>query len=181
MKYYKILIFIPFIFPGFIAPPKLINADLDNPLPDTIVVNMDGLKSHIIPPKTMITLKLKAGKHSFDTKIKGVFYHSGYFESSLDGLINVTRSDYVVWKDLYMKEEREEYYDNIQENVVVIDNQEYIGDIKLYDTTSIFIPKEWDYDIKTSFPEFVDLGKQPFVVKKKIFYKKDFIREYNNI
>lgn len=162
-----------------IPPPKTIVVDIDNPLRDTIEVNMDGLKAYKILPFSKEVTKIKAGKHTFDTRIRGKIVHSGYFDSSMDGLINATKSEYVVWKDIYMKEEKEEYYDNIKEEVVVIDGREFIGDIKYYNASSIFIPKEWDYGVRDKFPEFVDLGKSPYVIKKKIYYKEDFIREYN--
>lgn len=158
--------------------------DLDNPLSDSIYVNIDGDKIFAIAPHSLKTVKIKAGKHTFETIISQnrnkKMIQSGYFDSTTDGLLNVTKSAYVVWKDIYMKEEKEEYYDNLDEKIVEINGREYMGDIKLFDETAIFIPKEWDYGVNKPFPDQVNLGNQPFVIKRKIYYKEDFIREYNN-
>lgn len=162
-------------------PPKTVMVDLDNPLRDTLVVTIDDVNTHRLLPGETKSIKLKTGKHFVHVQKNRQFYHSAFFETYNDGLLNVAKTVYVVWKDIYMQEEKEEYYDNIIEEVVLIDGREYVGDIKLFDEKSVYIPKEWDYDVRTPFPEEVKLGNQPFVVKKKIYYKGNFIREYMKV
>lgn len=161
------------------APPKKIKLELDNPLSEKLLVCIDT-DSFWVEANTVKQVALNKGKHTFTTayaKDKKTF-HAGYFDTPNDGLLNITQSTYVVWKDIYMAVEKEEYYENITETEVVIDGKKFFGDITVYGPTAMFIPKEWDYDILTPFPQDVNLGSKDFVVVKKIFRKKEFIKEY---
>lgn len=161
------------------TPPKKIKLDLDNPLNEKLLVCIDN-DSFWVEANTVKKVVLNKGKHTFTTAYAKDFktFHSGYFDTPNDGLLNITQSTYVVWKDIYMSVEKEEYYENITEVEVMIEGKKFYGDIILYGPTAMFIPKDWDYDIVTPFPQDVNLGNKEFVVVKKIFRKKEFIKEY---
>lgn len=169
-----------FLIGAFTSPPK-IKVQVDNPLSESILVNMDGRDSFTVAPYTIKNILLKSGKHTFTTSVKREVRFSGYFDSPFDGVLNATKSTYVVWKDIFMKEEKEEYYENIDENEVIILGKSYFADLKVFDENSVYIPIEWDYGLQTPFPQKIPLGNEPFKVTTKIYRLNEFIREYNNI
>lgn len=180
IKQFLFSLIILFLFGAFSFPPK-IKVQVDNPLNDSIFVNLDGKDSFWVAPKKIKNILLKAGKHSFTTSIKGKVYCNGYFDSPFDGVMNATKSVYVVWKDIFMKEEKEEYYDNIDESEVIIHGKSYFADLKVFDENSFYIPVEWDFGLETPFPRTVSLGDEPFKLLTKIYREQEFVREYNNI
>lgn len=94
------------------------------------------------------------------------------------GIINPTRTTYVIFKDLYCLPEN---YDLFKSNldikeIVVVNDKEYESvDFTLVE--DLFIPKTWDYNLNESFPDSVNLEKG-YVVKSKIYRVEDIESEF---
>lgn len=86
-----------------------------------------------------------------------------------DGVINPTKSTYIIWTDLYCKpEDYEAFKDKLDiKEVVIVNDKEYEAvDFEIKET--VFIAKDWDLNLNESFPDSVDISND-FVIKSKLY------------
>lgn len=154
---------------------------IDNPLVSDIEVRIEDtiLK---IPAEGMQELELAVGEHQFETKLEQSTL-KGSFSVEKEGLLNATGSEYVLWKELFLSQEvtPEEgeaiYVSVLKEDSIVLEGVKYFGEFTKYGKDKYFIPKTWEFNTITNFPEKPSMNAR-YETKKKIFRKMPFIHEY---
>lgn len=148
---------------------------LDNPTAENLDIKVNG-NSYPLSSKEGVEIDLGKGNHKVE--VKGDKFE---VEVNSDGLLNAAGEEYVLWNDIYYdKNKMDKAPDGaLKEDSISIDGKKYYGELVLFGKSSRFISKTWDFDVKTAFPETVDLVKQEYITYKKLFRKSDFIEEYN--
>lgn len=156
------------------------NIDLDNDSDETFQVTIDAL-THNVGPRQHIKLKLEPGPHRItikndDDKVTD----EETFTVVEGGLINLAKTQYYVWTDLYgdtsLKEEQ------LKEDWLKIDGKSYFGEFSVVEPESIYLEKHWDYDLDEPFPGDLlgwQFTEEKYIIKKKIFRKQQLIDAYN--
>lgn len=98
------------------------------------------------------------------------------------GLLNPTKSTYVVWNYLYL--ENFENYDkraqeilNIRDSISIDDKEYNDVDFDVYEN-QVFIEKSWDFGVFEDWPEEIDLYSQSEIKKSKIYRLADLEEEW---
>lgn len=151
---------------------------LDNPTDSNIVVSLDGTTYELLAFEQK---ELELKKSSVLVVAKDADGNEILNESVFvtgDGIINPTRTTYVIWKDLYcLPEDYDTYKDNLNlQKMVTVNDKEYeMVDFTLVE--DLFISKNWDFNLNENFPDSVDL-KNKYKVQSKIYRVDDLETEF---
>ncbi|MFT4644400.1 MAG: hypothetical protein ACI8ZX_000801, partial [Planctomycetota bacterium] len=98
-----------------------------------------------------------------------------------EGLLNVTKSNYAIWKDVFCEEADYEKYKvklNLKDTVVV-GGLEFV-DIDLVLLNDVFIAKTWDLGIDKNMPESVEIAEdEKFKIVSKIYHVAELKEVFN--
>lgn len=173
---FKNLVFIPFFILFLSACTSKVT--IDNPTPDDITVSVNGTE-YEIPAYDQKEVDLKNAPASIIAKdLEGNELLNEIVLITGDGILNVTRSLYIIWTDLYCQPDEFDTYKsklNLKDLVVVNDKEYEMVDFEL--TEDVFISKKWDYNLNESFPDSVDL-KNIFSIKSKVYRPDDLEAEF---
>ncbi len=156
------------------------NIDMDNDGEETFVVTLDDI-SYNMSPGDYQNLKLPSGSHRIIIKDEnGKILEETSFNVEKGGLINLARTDYYIWTDLYGDPALKEQH--LKEDWLKIGNQTYFGEFIKVEPESIYKEKSWDYGLSEDFPSDLlgwQLTKEKYILKSKIFRKDQLIAAYN--
>lgn len=153
---------------------------LDNPTKKEITVKI-GDKTYSLQSLEDETIELAAGKYPFETKM-GDKVIKGEVNVSADGVLNLTESEYIIWEDAYYSDNYQGMPSELQSDTILVDSTLCFGDLRKIEKDVYFIPKAWDYDVHTPFPDTIEIPQdKKYVIKRKIFRKKDFLKSYNEL
>ncbi len=151
---------------------------LDNPTDSDIVVSLDGTNYELLAYDQKV-LELKKSTMLLIAKdVEGNEILNESINITGDGVMNPTRTMYVIWKDMYcLPEDYDTYKGNLDlKKMVTVNDKEYeMVDFTLVE--DLFIAKNWDFDLNESFADSVDL-KNKFLVKSKIYRVEDLETEF---
>lgn len=160
------------------------NVDLDNSGDEVLEVVVDGQK-YVMPKNSYRKIQLEKGMHTLIMKdAEGKVLEETRFMVSNGGLLNLSKSNYFIWKDLYgdasVREEK------LSEEWIKIDKEEFFGDFTTLPTETIYTEKRWDYGLSEDFPSDllgweIDLRKNRYIIKSKLFRQNDLIQAYKSI
>lgn len=140
-------------------------------------------EAYTVSALSKTTLKLKEGVYFLwiQNEIGDTLLNDSIYIFS-NGLLNPTKSTYVVWNDLYL-ENFDEYEQiarsalNIQDSIFINDKEYNDVDFDVYEN-QVFIEKTWDFGVFEDWPEEIDLYSKSTVKKSKIYRLADLEEEW---
>lgn len=148
---------------------------IDNPSEKEMIVNFDN-KTYTILPEEYLKLRLVKGEHYIEARQNDELIYEGTVSITQSGLVNLTQANYVVHKELYLKDQ-ERYSEFAEEELDLRDVE--VGD-KTYQHVDfivfeeeIFIPNNWDYNFNESLPAEIKTGSGDFAIVSKLYRQKD--------
>lgn len=148
---------------------------VDNPSKDLLVLNFDG-ESYEIPSLSSITLHLVKGEHKISATVDGEEIYNETLSITNEGLLNPTKSIYVLHKELYLMDQTK--YDGYAEKALnrkdhQVANKTYQDvDFEVFEEQS-FIPKNWDFGMNEDLPEEIKTSNEKFEVISKLYRISD--------
>lgn len=162
------------------------NIDLDNAGEEELYVQIDEIEYHM-PPNSYKNIELKKGLHAISIKDAS---QKVLEESRIDvengGLINLAKSSYVVWTELYGSSAfRNEKLNLAYFEVETPDGKQKIwGEFERLDPEKLYLEAAWDYGLDEDFKEHLwrlDLIQDKYVIMRKVFREKDLFEEYKSL
>ncbi|MDX1908163.1 MAG: hypothetical protein SF053_14095 [Bacteroidia bacterium] len=155
------------------------NVYMDNDSNQTVVVAVDEL-SFKMPPRSFHELKLDAGRHQLIVKDSAnKVLDETTFTVIEGGLLNIGKSDYYIWTDLYGDAALDSL--KLKEDFLEIGEVSLFGDFQKVDPSLYYVEKTWDYGLGEEFPEDLlgwNISKDRWIIKRKIFRAQDLIKAY---
>ena len=155
---------------------------LDNPSANTYIVSINEM-DYVVNPDTGMYVPVPLGNCTLNIAFPdGTVEYEGTVEITNSGLLNLTRTAYVIEEELYVDQtqNRNEYMSNInQVKKISVRGTDIIGAFEYHPASEIFIEKEWDFDAMTPLPDQVSLAQfNSFAVKRKIWRESEFWSDY---
>jgi hypothetical protein len=148
-----------------------INIVVDNPSNDVLVLILDG-KDYELLSNSFLELDLVKGEHHFIATVAGKEIFNETVSITNEGLLNLTKSTYVVHKELYLLNQ-DEYETHA---VKALDRQDHLIANKTYEDVhfvvyegQVFIPKNWDFGIDKELPEEIKTSVGEYEVISKLY------------
>ena len=148
---------------------------IDNPSDMEMTLVFDN-KEYSILPEEYLTLRLVKGEHYIEAKQNEELIFEGTISITQPGLVNLTQANYVVHKELYLKDQ-ERYLEFAEQELNMKDVE--VGD-KTYQHVdfvvfeeAVFIPNNWDYNFNEALPAEIKTGSGDFAVVSKLYRQKD--------
>jgi hypothetical protein len=166
---------------GFVSGCEKGNLVLDNAGEVSLKVSIDG-KPHSLKAGDTKYVKIKPGIHRFSIKDAGEqTLEDGDFTLSKRGLLNLGKSTYVVWRDLYGAHALRDQI--LDEDWLEIEGKEFFGDLEVLDGKGLYFEAFWDYGLDEPFPKkkyTLDRpAKEEYYVMGKLFRFPDFVKAYS--
>lgn len=156
------------------------NILIDNPSAEELKVVIDG-KDYTITPYTSTKIEIAKGEY----QIKATQNEEEIFNEKVNivdnGVLNTTKSTYVIWSDLYLLDidKYSELAATELNNVDTEVNGNHYESVtfEVYEN-DVFITENWDYGLEEFWPEEVDLTGIGFIKKSKIYRLEDLESEW---
>ncbi len=158
------------------------NIYIDNAGKEARKVCIDGGNIFVIEPGGAVLMSLDKGSHKIWIKnSQEMMLKDTLFTLQKGGVINVAKSRYVRWRDLYGDEK---YKDGrLESHKMRYKNWIFTGDIMEYDSNALFIEKDWSYELDQIFPqEAMGFGlpnKGKYLISSKIYRLDDFAKDFS--
>ncbi|MEO0585198.1 MAG: hypothetical protein AAF135_23495 [Bacteroidota bacterium] len=162
------------------------NVDLDNAGDQDLTVQIDELVFKV-PAGSYKLITLDPGRHSLTIKdAQGVVLdEKKTFNLIEGGLINLSKSDYIVWTELYgdlelRKTKLNEEWFKIGDASPIYGEFERLRDA---DLERIYVEKRWDFGLSENFPETLTQFspiEEKFVIRKKLFRESELLDAYSS-
>jgi len=158
-----------------------IKVTVDNPLKEKLLVKVDN-ENFTLEGEKQKELLLGAGEHTFETHTEKEFLDKGTFWlRETDGLLNVSHSSYILWKEIFSiySPSEKSYNGIVREDTFEMDGKKYWGPFVYFSPQTKFIPKQWEYDVIQSLPDTLVIPRgEEFKIYAKLYRKKEFIDNY---
>lgn len=154
---------------------------IDNPTKEDLKVKIDG-KELLLKASSLQKVKLPKGVNQItSTTTAGDTLFNEEVDISDNGLLNITNTSYVVWKDIFCEDDDyEEYKTKLNlKDTVMVDGLEFIEiDLELYDNA--FIPKTWEIDLGNEMPETIEIeDSEQYKILSKIYRATELKKAFN--
>ncbi len=154
---------------------------LDNPTDKALSLVLDG-KALTLQPGEHKRVSIGKGNHQLKTA-DGKEMPFTIPEYQEGGIINPTRSTYVLWIEAYTTGKQTTY--NVPPVTIQVDNMPYTGPFEGA-SNEVFIARQqpfyWNYDVNKAFPKKVTSetggNNVTVILKRKLYRQQDFIRRY---
>lgn len=178
-----ILLFVAALFAyGYyevVLKAKLNGATLiDNPTAKAINVKIDG-QEYAVPANSYVGVELELGHHKIDCEAYGLVDQDLHLDPTEYGVINPTKSKYVIYNIIYTKKDLRDQFKPYQ-----VEGKEVyslLGEPQV--TTDLFIPDrtlgKGNIDTKEPSSESYNKMNQDYAYLMKIFRLKDFFEFYD--
>lgn len=156
------------------------NILIDNPSNQDLIVTIDG-ETYEISPYTSKEIEIAKGEYLVIAKQDGEEVFNQKINITDNGVINTTKSTYVVWTDLYLSD-----IDNYAEIAKAeLNNVDTEIEGNHYESVTFqvfkgdpFIAENWDFGLQQFWPQEVDLTSTTFAKKSKIYRLEDLESEW---
>lgn len=148
---------------------------IDNPGEYPIEVAIDQGETFILQPGENKRVDLEKGAHTLrvNDQQAQTFHVRDSISSYKGGVLNPTGATYVMWTEEYAAKGEA----HLPEKRIYVDGFWFEGPFETFN--ELFIPRIWEYDLNTDFPETVLLKNNIDAIwKRKLFRKKDFIEAF---
>lgn len=156
------------------------NVDMDNNGDDLLIVTLDEL-SYRMTPHTFQRIQLDKGMHTLTIKDEaGRVIVRDTFQVIEGGLINLAKTPYLIWVDLYGDPALRKTV--LQEDWIEIGNQSFFGQFEPLETEQTYVEQRWDYGLGEPFPEDLlgwEITREKWIIKRKLFREDELIDAYN--
>ncbi|MFK7922126.1 MAG: hypothetical protein AB8H47_09225 [Bacteroidia bacterium] len=165
------------------------NIDLDNDGESTLIVTIDEL-SYRMNPGGHTAIKLEPGFHKIRVvdQADDKELEASTFEVKKGGLINLAKSQYYVWSDIYGNQALKDEKLNVQDLVIETKDEKgkkikttYIGDFEKLPTDQLYLESQWDYGLIEDWPSRLwDIvpREDKFEVRRKLYREQGLIDYY---
>ena len=158
------------------------NVELDNGGDAILQVTVDEL-TYRMGPADYRQIRLEAGVHSIIIQdVDGKTLEEGTFEVIEGGLINVAKSTYYIWVDLYGDAAQRKA--QLNEQWLDIGNESFYGEFEVIEPDRLYVEKKWDYGLSDDFPDDVygwKMTDQKWVIKRKLFREAELLNAYKEM
>lgn len=162
------------------------NIDLDNAGEEELYVQVDEIEYHM-PPNSYKNISLEKGLHTLSIKDGN---RKLLEESRIDvengGLINLGKSSYVVWTELYgsskfRTDKLKLAYFDVE---TPTGKQKIWGEFERLEPEKLYLEAKWDHGLDEEFKDQLwrlDLIQDKYVIIKKVFREKELFEEYKGL
>ncbi len=159
------------------------NIDLDNAGEEDLRVQIDEIK-YDMPSNSYKNLSLDPGLHTLVIRDdQGKVLDESRFTVEEGGLVNLGKSAYVIWTELYgaselRKEKLELAYYEIETDDGI---QKIWGEFEKIEPEELYVEARWDYGLSEPFKDHLwrlDLIQEKYVILRKLFREKELLEEY---
>ena len=158
------------------------NIDLDNDGDAPLIVVIDEL-SFQMESRSYKSIELAKGAHNLTLKDStGKVLDEFTFRVLEGGLINLAKSEYLIWVDLYGDPNLRDT--ELKEDWITMGDNSFFGQFEQLDPSILYVEKKWDFGLSESFPNDLlgwQMTEERWIIKRKLFRKSDFIEAYNSL
>ena len=156
------------------------NIDLDNASDQDLIVQIDELTIEM-QKGTYKQIQLDNGMHKLSLQdASGKVLEETSFKVYEGGLLNLGKTNYLIWVDLYGDPELRKT--QLDEDWMDIGNQSFFGQFERLDPSKIYVEKKWDYGLDEAFPDDLlgwQMTQERWIIKRKLFRQTEFVDAYN--
>lgn len=156
------------------------NVLIDNPTEQDLNVVING-KEYTITPYTSTKVELAKGEYQIVAQQNNEEIFNEKVNITDNGVLNTTKSTYVIWTDLYLLDidKYNEYASTELKNVDTEINGNHYESVTFEVLKGkTFIAQNWDFGLEEFWPEEVDLTAGNFSKKSKIYRLEDLESEW---
>ncbi|GAB4415050.1 MAG: hypothetical protein OHK0039_23390 [Bacteroidia bacterium] len=155
---------------------------MDNNGDQPLIVTIDEL-TYRMQPHAYQRIELEAGTHVLTIKEEaGRVIDTDTFQVIEGGLLNLAKTNYLIWVDLYGDPELRKTI--LQEDWIEIGNQSYFGQFEPVDVGAYYVESKWDYGLDEDFPEDLlgwEISREKWIIKRKLFREDELVNAYNSL
>ncbi|MCI4671534.1 MAG: hypothetical protein MRZ79_25550 [Bacteroidia bacterium] len=162
------------------------NIDLDNGGEEELYVQIDEIKYHM-PAGSYKNITLEKGLHSISIEdASGKVLDASRFDVEKGGLLNLGKTNYIVWTELYGSSQfRKDKLKLAYFEVETIDGPQKIwGEFERLDAEKLYMETRWDHGLNEDFKEQLwrlDLIQDKYVIVRKVFREAQLFEEYKQL
>lgn len=166
----------------FTACSEKVKVTVDNPLKEKLLIKVDN-ESFTLEGEKQKELLLSSGEHTFESRTEKEFLDKGTFHiQEKEGLLNVSHSPYILWKEIFSiySPAEKSYNGLVREDTFEMDGKKYWGPFRYFaPENNTFIPKQWDYDAIQTLSETITIPKgEEYKIISKLYRKSEFVENY---
>ena len=149
---------------------------MDNPLDEAMVVVFDDTHRVEIPKYEAMSVYLTGGIHKVKaSSISDSLLLEAEFEAAEDGILNLTRSQYLIVHGYYSVDGD---YSLLDEYTFQVNDSTSFGGVRAERVGSpqdLIVHGNWDYDLDEKMPERIDTFDDDGAWKTKVFREDDYV------
>lgn len=158
------------------------NIEMDNAGGEDLVVIIDEL-AYQVPAGAFERIDLEAGTHRIIIKsAEDKELDRAEFEVIEGGLLNLAKSPYYIWVDLYGEAELRK--EKLKEEWIDIGNESFFGEFDKLPADVVFIEKKWNFGLDEDFPDDLygwKMAQDKWIIKRKLFREEGLIQAYKSM
>ena len=164
------------------ACSEKVKVTVDNPLKEKLFIKVDG-ESFTLEGEKQKELLLKSGEHTFESQTEKGFLDKGSFRvQEKEGLLNVSHSPYILWKEIFSiySPAEKSYNGLVREDTFEMEGKKYWGPFRYFaPENNTFIAKQWEYDVIQTLSETITIPQgEEYKIVSKLYRKAEFIENY---
>lgn len=156
------------------------NIDMDNSSDQDLIVLIDELQ-YDMKAESYTKIKLEKGVHTLIVQdASGKVLEEDSFRVYEGGLINLGKTNYLIWVDLYGDPELRKT--KLEEDWLDIGEQSFFGQFERLDPSKLYVEQKWDYGLDDAFPDDLlgwQMTQERWIIKRKLFRETEFVQAYN--
>ena len=156
------------------------NIDMDNASDQDLIVQIDELRIEM-NKGAYTRIQLDEGMHKIIVQdAGGKVLEESSFRVYEGGLLNLGKTNYLIWVDLYGDPELRK--SKLEEDWLDIGKQSFFGQFERVDPSKLYVERKWDYGLDEAFPDDLlgwQMTQERWIIKRKLFRETEFVEAYN--
>jgi hypothetical protein len=158
------------------------NIEMDNAGEANLRVVIDEL-AYQMPAGSHQRIELEPGLHTLSIQgEEGKILDETTFSVVQGGLLNLAKSTYYIWVDLYGEASlRDEVLD---EKWIEIGNESFFGEFMKIPPEKLYAEKKWDFGLDEGFPDDLygwKITQEKWIIRSKLFREEGLIQAYKEM
>lgn len=158
------------------------NIEMDNAGEQPLRVVIDEL-AYQMPAGSFKRVELEAGRHTVTIEnTEGKILDEGEFTVVEGGLLNLARTPYYIWVDLYGEASLRE--DKLKETWIEIGNESFFGEFEKISPENLYVERRWDFGLDEEFPDDLygwKITQDKWLIRRKLFREQGLIDAYKDM
>jgi hypothetical protein len=158
------------------------NIEMDNAGEEDLRVVIDEL-AYSMPAGSFQRIDLESGLHTLTIKGEdGKILDEQTFSVVEGGLLNLAKSTYYIWVDLYGEASlRDEV---LSETWIEIGNESFFGEFERVPAEKLYVERKWDFGLEEPFPDDLygwKITQDKWIIRRKLFREQELIQAYKDM